>query len=48
VPEFYTLVADRRGLVEFSTSSAALAGLGLRFNPAGSFTSTSPFSDASW
>ncbi len=48
VPEFYPQVADRRGVVEFSTSSAALAGLGLRFNPAGSFTSTSPFSDASW
>jgi len=46
----YPATAGVRGVVEFSTndSAAQLAGLGLRFNPTGSFTSTSPFSAVGW
>ena len=46
VDDSYPATAGVRGVVEFSTndSSSQLTGLGLRFNPTGSFTSTSPFS----
>jgi hypothetical protein len=50
VDDTYPATAGVRGVVEFSTndSAAQLAGLGLRFNPTGSFTSTSPFSAVGW
>jgi hypothetical protein len=50
VDDTYPATAGVRGVVEFSTndSAAQLAGLGLRFNPTGSFTSTSPFSGVNW
>jgi hypothetical protein len=39
LPDQFPVVANRRGTVEFSSTSADLSGLGLRFNPGGAFTS---------
>jgi hypothetical protein len=39
LPSQFPASANRRGLAEFSTSDSPLAGLGLRFNPGGAFTS---------
>jgi hypothetical protein len=47
-PDQYPQTAGQRGVVEFSTPTSSLSGLGLRFNPTGPLTSTSPFSNTSW
>ncbi len=35
----FPALANRRGVVEFTTTGADISGLGLRFNPSGAFTS---------
>ena len=42
VPEKYPQTAGKRGSIEVVASTAGLGGLGLRFNPNGSFTSMHP------
>jgi hypothetical protein len=42
VPLKYPALANRAGVLEYSISTIGLSGLGLRFNPEGSFTSTHP------
>lgn len=44
VPDKYPQTAGKRGSMEVSTSAGFLGGLGLRFNPNGSFTSMHPTS----
>jgi hypothetical protein len=39
LPDRFSTVSDRRGVAEFSASGQELYGLGLRFSPAGTFTS---------
>ena len=40
--------ANKKGTVEFFTASLSLAGMGLRFSPAGPFTSFHPLSAVGW
>lgn len=40
VPDRYTALKGRAGVLQFSTTNLTLSGLGLRFNPSGSFTSS--------
>ena len=39
LPDRFPRLANRRGVAEFSTPTADLSGLGLRFHPGGAFTS---------
>jgi hypothetical protein len=39
LPTRFPATVNRRGTIAFSTSARGLSGLGLRFNPAGAFTS---------
>jgi hypothetical protein len=43
LPDRFPVVANRRGVAEFSSTTADLSGLGLRFDPGGAFTSFPAF-----
>ena len=39
LPDRFVATRNRRGTVEFTSSTTQITGLGLRFNPGGAFTS---------
>jgi hypothetical protein len=46
--EQFPILANKRGVIELSTSGKFLSAIGLRFNPTGSFTSIGPLSLSDW